>query len=116
MHFSAHYEAPCAVATRYLGGILESSHFWKEIGGVPHQYVLQGLFVATMHLAKAIGIECKVSVDPKVEIFSDSEGVDILSHAILVGVNIWLNLDPTRQVEAQYWHTDFKAFFRLVIL
>lgn len=116
IYFSAHYNISCAVGTRYLGGILKSSPFWKEIGGVPHQYIVQTLLNATNHLMKDIGIECEASPEPNAEIFSDIEGVDILTHAILVGVKMWLKLNPTRRLEAQYWHAEFKAFFRLVIL
>lgn len=99
-----------------MGGILESSPFWKEIGGAPHHYIAQTLFTATKHLLEDIGVECKVQSDPKTEIFSDIESVDILTHAVLAGVKVWLELDPTRRLEHQYWSAEFTALFELVIL
>lgn len=106
----------CAVGTRYLGGILESSLFWEEIDRAPHKYIVQTLLNATKHLVKDIGIECEIPLEPKTRIFSDTEGVDILTHSILVGVKVWLKLDPTRRLETQYWSTAFKALFKLILL
>lgn len=114
--FSAHYEVSCAVGTRYLGGILELSPFWNRIGDIPHQYVAQTLLITTKHLLKDIGIECDASTESRVEKFSDIEGIDILAHAILVGVKMWLKLDPSRRLENEYWSAEFRVLLKLVIL
>lgn len=76
----------------------------------------QALLVTTKHLIKDLGVECEGPTESRVEKFSDIEGVDILAHAILVGVKVWLNSEPARRLENEYWSTEFKALIRLVIL
>lgn len=104
------------MGTRYLGGILETSSFWKKIGATTHRSVVQKLFTTTIFLVKDIGIESEAQTEPREETFSDIEGVDILAHVILVGVKDWLNSKPPSLLEAQCWCAKFKALFELLIM
>jgi hypothetical protein len=108
------FEFLTGIAIRYLGGILELSTFWVEKNYQHHRSVAKGLFKRTGDILKDIGVDSSTEVNESMEeVFSDTEGIDILTDAILAGVQIWRRQMVTSDVVSECW---FDGFVKLIEL
>ncbi|PVF96967.1 hypothetical protein CPB86DRAFT_474533 [Serendipita vermifera] len=94
---SERLEALDYVAIRYLGGILQLPTFWEHGNYKRHQATAKVLLQKLLHCIKETGIEHK----GKEELFSDREGIDLLVHATLHGIQRWLESIPERKARRQ---------------
>jgi hypothetical protein len=83
------------IAVRYLGGILELPTFWAENNYKYHGAVVKKLCERVCHLIQDVDIDLLDDINK--HITSDTEGIDILGDAILVGTYGWIR-HPSQKI------------------
>jgi hypothetical protein len=85
------------IAIRYLSGILASRSFWIQQPHSNHKIVTKKLFQRGKQLIEDMDIECWAKTDILLrKICGDVEGIDILTCALLKGVEIWYRQEEPR--------------------
>jgi hypothetical protein len=107
-------EAVDRVAIRYLGGILEFPTFWMPENYERHQYTAMTLLQKLSRCAREIGIDSGFEKTPEEALFSDREGIDLLTNATLVGIQIWTKDINKEEIKAQCWFSDLQALLQLL--
>jgi hypothetical protein len=90
------------IAVRYLGGILELPTFWAENNCKYHGAVVKKLCERVCHLIQDVDIDLLDDINK--HITSDTEGIDILGDAILVGTYGWIRQSFAEDLVAEPWH------------
>lgn len=109
-------EAFDRVAIRYLAGILEFPTFWVSDNYERHQYTAKTLLQKLSRCAQEVGIGSgNARIIEEEEFFSDRDGIDLLSDATLLGIQIWVDdLDQTG-IETQCWFNDLQPLLKLLL-
>jgi hypothetical protein len=103
------------IAIRYLGGILELPTFWVEKSSQLHRSVAEKLFKRTGYILKDIGVESSTEVDESItEVFSDTEGIDMLADAILAGVQLWIQQKRRSDLVSECWFDELVKLIELL--
>lgn len=87
------------IAVRYLGGILELPTFWAENNYKYHGAIIKKLCKRVCHLIQDVDIDLPDDINK--HITSDTEGIDILGDAILVGTYGWIWQSFTEDLVAE---------------
>ncbi|KAJ6572088.1 hypothetical protein B0H19DRAFT_1231662 [Mycena capillaripes] len=91
------------ISIRYLGGILELSSFWVQTGSF-YESVVRKILVKTKTLLEDLGLDSP-DIDPTIAIAeADTEGIDILCQALVLGVRSWILEKPVAELMSQYWY------------
>ncbi|KAG8819533.1 hypothetical protein FRC17_010414 [Serendipita sp. 399] len=106
------YEISGLIAMRYLGAILQLPFFWHKDNFQRHQYVSNRLFRVLRRFLEDIGCGCEGTLGSK-EHVPDTEGADIVAHAVLQGVKKWSNFIKDVQVEG--WKREFLGVIQLLL-
>ncbi|KAG8831097.1 hypothetical protein FRC17_003662, partial [Serendipita sp. 399] len=107
------YEISGLVSMRYIGGILRLPTFWHEDNRNLHQHFTRTLFQRIRRFLEDVGfgregpLGCTENV-------SDIEGIDIMAHAALEGVNRWSH-NPTADAESECWLGEFRKVIELLL-
>ncbi|KAG8821938.1 hypothetical protein FRC17_009699, partial [Serendipita sp. 399] len=102
------YEISGLVSMRYIGGILRLPTFWHEDNRNLHQHFTRTLLQRIRRFLEDVGfgregpLGCTENV-------SDIEGIDIVAHAALEGVNRWSH-NPTADAESECWFGEFRKW------
>jgi hypothetical protein len=112
--YSTIYEIPSALATRYLGAILELPVFWKLPSSLPKHHMVQKLLRRAIILIQDLGIE-HGDFNDSVSNILDNEGIDFFVHATLEGINEWKRKCGSRYLVEQLWWNDFLALLELLM-
>jgi hypothetical protein len=113
--YSTTYEIPSALATKYLGAILELPDFWQLRSSLPKQHMVQKLLRRAIILIQDLGIEHEERNDSVLDNILDNEGIDFLVHAALEGINEWKRKCGSRYLVEQLWWDDFLALLKLLM-
>jgi H2-forming N5,N10-methylenetetrahydromethanopterin dehydrogenase-like enzyme len=85
------------IAIRYLGTILASSSFWAQQPHANHQFATNKLFQRVVRLVNDMDMECFATTDVRLrKINGDIEGIDLLTSALLHGVEDWYRRKESR--------------------
>jgi hypothetical protein len=79
-----------------------------------HQYTAMKLLQKFSKCAQEIGIDSGLEKTLGEVFFSDREGVDLLTNATLVGIQIWMNDISKEEIKAQCWFSDLQGLLRLL--
>lgn len=105
------------IAIRYLGGILELPSFWLQTGPI-FRGVFKKILSKLVLLLKDLGVD---SLDPTFDHTQgpgagDSEGIEILSEAVLAGLFSWTIASENRSSDfsSEYWYSDAWTILQLL--
>jgi hypothetical protein len=99
------------IAIRYLGRILESHSFWYQKPHSNHQTATKKLFKRVTQLVEDVDIESWAKTDILLRnIRGDVEGIDMVTCALLKGVEIWC-----RQKESRPSGPSLSNFHQLMV-
>ncbi|KAJ7937059.1 hypothetical protein B0H13DRAFT_2648967, partial [Mycena leptocephala] len=105
------------IAIRYLGGILELPSFWLQTGPI-FRGVFKKILSKLALLLKDLGVD---SLDPTFDHTQgpgagDSEGIEILSEAVLAGLFSWTIASENRSSDfsSEYWYSDAWTILQLL--
>ncbi|KAG8833191.1 hypothetical protein FRC17_011190 [Serendipita sp. 399] len=107
------HEIPGLVAMRYIGGILQLPAFWQQANYSHHQEFTQKLFRRIKKYLEDIGFGREGPLG-STEHVSDIEGVDIVAHAVLQGVNRWSH-HSSEDVNTGCWFVEFRKVVELLL-
>ncbi|KAJ6501792.1 hypothetical protein DFH09DRAFT_1202581 [Mycena vulgaris] len=103
-----------ALCIRYLGGILELSGFWLDMGNT-HQDVAKKLCVEIVHMLEDVGADLRGQlVSGESDVPFDSEGLDFLTDKVLVGVSNWFHRIDAASWGLQPWYPGFRTIVQLL--
>jgi hypothetical protein len=114
MHSTIH-EIHSALAIRYLGAILELPSFWQLSSSIPNQHMVQKLLQRAITLIQDLGIEHEDTSDPALEDVLDNEGIDYLIHAMLKGIEEYMQKNGPRYLVDQLWWNDLLGVLKLLV-
>lgn len=104
----------CAVAIRYLCGILELPTFWQETYYEDHCPIADKLIKRTVKVLEDIGVSPH-SIDVKYPIPEDTEGIDRLVCATLTGVQTWQRQMDNEKLQSGCWFSDFQKLLTVIL-
>ncbi|KAG8831846.1 hypothetical protein FRC17_002498 [Serendipita sp. 399] len=107
------YEIPGLVAMRYIGGILQLSAFWQQANYSHHQEFTQKILRRLRKYLEDIGFG-REGPPGSTEHVSDIEGIDIVAHAVLQGVNRWSH-HSSEDVNTGCWFVEFRKVVELLL-
>ena len=104
------------LAIRYLGAILEASKFWEDDHHQAQCVAVKKLCLKVVELLEDTGIGSRgVEEVPDQLSLLDLPGIDILSHAILVGVKGWMTASKELEdLRNEYWVEPFLHLVELL--
>ncbi|KAG8808985.1 hypothetical protein FRC17_003669, partial [Serendipita sp. 399] len=108
------HEISGLVAMRYLGGILQLSPVWQEVNQRHHQEFIRKLLRRIRNSLEDVGFGREGSLG-STEHVSDIEGIDIVAHAALQGVAIWLRDSPGGEIGTVGWLNEFQKTVELLL-
>ena len=89
--------------------------FWVEKSSQLHRSVAEKLFKRTGYILKDIGVESSTEVDESItEVFSDTEGIDMLADAILAGVQLWIQQKRRSDLVSECWFDELVKLIELL--
>ncbi|KAG8831842.1 hypothetical protein FRC17_002494 [Serendipita sp. 399] len=107
------YEISGLVAMRYIGGILQLPTFWLQANYSHHQEFTQKLFRRLRKCLEDIGFGREGPLG-STEHVSDIEGIDILAHTALEGINKWSH-DSSGDLNTECWFGEFRKVISLLL-
>jgi hypothetical protein len=103
------------LSIRYLGAILDLPTFWKYEYYETHKLTAIQLLKKLLFCAKEIGLDADNQREEEEKIFSDTEGIDLLAHSVLIGVRSWLKHIDVEEINFQCWFSDLQALLDLLV-
>lgn len=108
-------EIPDRLAIRYLATVLDFATFWKQEHYEAHQLTANQLLKKLILCVNEIGVDSGLQWNGNMELFADTEGIDLLANSVLIGVQVWLRQIGEDEIGLQCWFSDLQAFIELLV-